>query len=950
MFVLFEEDGAFKVGTLFSEAESSIQVEMASGKRIKIKRNVVLLMFDRPARDQLLPAAQEIAASLDTQFLWECAPVEEFSFQEFAQEVFSSSPKTEELAGLLIALHQSPMYFYRKGKGRYRTAPEESLKAALAGAERKRLAAIAQQQMHDALLAGEVPEEIAVHAVALLTRPDKQSVAYKALESAAQALQLTPARLLLSRGAIPSAYVVHRARFMQQCFPMGPEAGLPDDEIAAAVAQAERLGLPKAEQPAYSIDDISTTEIDDAFSLTDLPDGGWRVGIHIAAPAAGIEPASLLGRSARERASTVYFPGDKITMLPEPVIAAYSLDQGQWRPALSLYVDFNAQGERRSSQSRLERIQIMENIRLGPWEEELERPDEQISSDRLPWAGLRTLLMMARRLRADREQVRGRPEATGRTDFNFYVDWNTSNPDAMRSGDGRPRIVERRRGSAVDVLVSEFMILANTVWGDALALARLPGVYRVQTLGRVRMQTQPGPHQGLGVQNYAWSTSPLRRFSDLLNQWQILAVLGHRQPLYRGSEAELFSSVTQFDTAYNQYADFQETIEHYWAQRWIAVQHGLGDRESWSAVDAGIQIRERAVAVRGGGFRLRRAPLWCRCADAPELTPGVEVELDVLAADALDLSLQARFVAVVSTALIAQEEPPMLARHYAVLGDPISHSRSPSIHAMFASQTAEDLDYIAIRVPVQQLAADIERLIASGYGGVNLTIPLKEHAFALAQASDWEITSRALAAGAVNTLRFEPGQVLADNTDGAGLVRDLERLLGAEGALGDARVLLLGAGGAAQGVLGPLRQAGAREILLVNRSFEKAQAVVQRWAELDLTSSQWLSAAPLGLLAEPPDQQGPDIVINATSASLSSQEFPIHDGYFLRAKVAIDMMYGAHPTLFMQQAQRAGAALVADGLGMLVEQAAEAFFIWRGVRPETASVLAELRLQLAAVS
>ena len=569
MFVLFEEDGAFKVGTLFSEAESSIQVEMASGKRIKIKRNVVLLMFDRPARDQLLPAAQEIAAGLDTQFLWECAPVEEFGFQEFAQEVFSSSPKTEELAGLLIALHQSPMYFYRKGRGRYRTAPEESLKAALAGAERKRLAAIAQQQMHDALLAGEVPEEIALRAVALLTRPDKQSVAYKALESAAQELQLAPARLLLSRGAIPSAYVVHRARFMQQCFPMGPEAGLPDDEIAAAVAQAERLGLPKADQPAYSIDDTSTTEIDDAFSLTDLPDGGWRVGIHIAAPAAGIEPASLLGRSARERASTVYFPGDKITMLPEPVIAAYSLDQGQWRPALSLYVDFNAQGERRSSQSRLERIQIMENIRLGPWEEELERPDEQISSDRLPWAGLRPLLMMARRLRADREQVRGRPEATGRTDFNFYVDWNTSNPDAMRSGDGRPRIVERRRGSAVDVLVSEFMILANTVWGDALALARLPGVYRVQTLGRVRMQTQPGPHQGLGVQNYAWSTSPLRRFSDLLNQWQILAVLGHRQPLYRGSEAELFSSVTQFDTAYNQYADFQDTIEHYWAQRWM---------------------------------------------------------------------------------------------------------------------------------------------------------------------------------------------------------------------------------------------------------------------------------------------------------------------------------------------------------------------------------------------
>lgn len=160
------------------------------------------------------------------------------------------------------------------------------------------------------------------------------------------------------------------------------------------VRQSERLSLPQAPSPAYSIDDATTTEIDDAFSLQELAEGGWRVGIHIAAPAAAIGPESALGQSARERASTVYFPGEKITMLPEAVIAAYSLDEGRARPALSLYVDFNSAGERIASQSRLERVQIQQNIRLGEWERALEFPDGQIASADLPWAGLKPLLML----------------------------------------------------------------------------------------------------------------------------------------------------------------------------------------------------------------------------------------------------------------------------------------------------------------------------------------------------------------------------------------------------------------------------------------------------------------------------------------------------------------------------------------------------------------------------
>lgn len=959
MFVLFEEDGGFKVGTLMSEADASAQVETPTGKRLKIKRGNILLRFDKPSRDHLLTAAQDIASGLDAGFLWECAPREDFGFDEFAREVFSQTPLPQESAGLLLALHQSPMYFYRKGRGRYRCAPEDALKAALAGAERKRQAAIAQQLMHDEIVAGGMPEDIRAHALTLLVRPDKQSVAFKALESACMALQTIPARLLLARAALPSAYALHRARFLQQCFPLGHHAGHAPDNLAEMVTSFERL--PQAAMEAYSIDDATTTEIDDAFSIAPTAEGGWRVGIHIAAPAMAIAPDSPLGRLARERASTVYFPGEKITMLPEAAISAFSLDEGHWRPALSLYVEFDAQGERTGSQSRLEQVRIARNIRLGEWESALEQPLESIDASSLPWHGLKPMLSLARRLRDRREEARGRPEPTGRIDFNFHVDWNPDNPRARQDGDGVPRIETRRRGSAVDVLVSEFMILANTSWGDMLALARLPAIYRVQTMGRVRMQTQPGPHQGLGVANYAWSTSPLRRYSDLVNQWQMLAALGHRPPVFRGNEAELFASVHQFDTLYNQYADFQETMERYWALRWLGLQHGLSDAESWSATDSGITIREKAVALRDGALRLRRAPVLVRCADAPQLVPGVEAEVDLLAADALELGLQARFVSVTSASPIMaiDDEPEASGTRYAVLGDPIHHSRSPWIHARFAEMTGQRMMYEAMRVPAEHLAAELERLAAEGFGGVNLTLPLKEQAFALARAGDWELSERALAAGAINTLRFDSaGVVYADNTDGIGLVRDLERLLGGAGSIVDQRVLLLGAGGAAQGVIGALRAAGVRHVRCANRSFDRVMALTARWAGMDAGSSEWLSGLPMERLAQPIDSRGADpdrdqwrpddIIINATSASLGGVVLPIHPSWLGGARLALDMMYGPAPTPFMEQARHAGVAHTADGLGMLVEQAAEAFFLWRAQRPETASVLAQLRIQLSA--
>jgi len=303
---------------------------------------------------------------------------------------------------------------------------------------------------------------------------------------------------------------------------------------------------------------------------------------------------------------------------------------------------------------------------------------------------------------------------------------------------------------------------------------------------------------------------------------------------------------------------------------------------------------------------------------------------------------------------------------YAVIGNPIAHSKSPWIHSRFAEQTDQQMQYQAHQVSPGNLFAELSRLKSEGYGGVNLTVPLKEEAFALAQAEGWELSQRTLQAGAVNTLRFDSDEfVYADNTDGVGLVRDLERVMGAAGALQDRCVLIIGAGGAAQGVIGPLKEAGVRHIRIANRNLDRAQRILDRWVQMDATSSAWLSAIPLELLSRPlsealswrPDPEAEssdgavvdadDVIINATSASLSGATLTIDPTWLARASVVLDMMYGPADTPFMQQARAAGAVKVADGLGMLVEQAAQAFALWRGVTPETASVLAQLRLQLA---
>ncbi|HET9024472.1 MAG TPA: RNB domain-containing ribonuclease [Burkholderiaceae bacterium] len=612
--LLFEEDGAFKAGTVLTSTDASHQVELVSGKRTKVKSSHVLLRFREPAPVALMERAQSEAGSIDLDFLWEVAPTEEFGFLDIAREYYGKEPGSVEAASLLFRLHSAPVYFHRKGRGRYRAAPAETLKAALAAVERKRLQDELKQQHVLGLKAGQAPAPIANQAIALLVRPDRNSIEYKAVEQAANELQTTPLKLLLSTGAISSPYRWHVDSFVAAHFPRGTGFG---QDLPSPVLPAD---LPLAPVPAFSIDDSATTEIDDAFSV--VRQGATAiVGIHIAAPAVVVGREHLLDIVARSRMSTVYAPGLKYTMLPDAWVEAFSLNEGREVPVLSLYAQVDAQTcEVVSTETRVERVRIAANLRHDLLDDVI--TEEVIAGGAFdaPFAAeLAFLWRVARTLLAQREEARGRPEPQGRVDYSFVLD-----------GEGEHAhvgIKTRRRGAPLDLIVAELMVLANSTWGRWLAERKVAGIYRSQSLGRVRMSTTPAPHEGIGVDHYTWSTSPLRRYVDLVNQRQLIACALGEVPAYRARDADLFGIVSGFETLYGAYADFQQRMERYWSLRWLR-QEGIA--------------RIGASVIKGDVLRIDGMPFITRLPGLPELPRGQRLELDVLGTHEIDLTLEAR--------------------------------------------------------------------------------------------------------------------------------------------------------------------------------------------------------------------------------------------------------------------------------------------------------------------
>lgn len=613
MNVFYEESGSFKVGSVVSKADSSLQVDTQHGKRAKIKQANVMVEFTSALGD-FLPSAEKLAQDIELDFLWEVAGADEFDAAALGEDYFGHKPNAVESAAILMRLYEAPMYFYKKGKGRFKAAPEESLKAALAGIERKKQ----EQALIDGwvaeMKAGTLPDNIQKALMLLLFKPDKNTLEFKAFDQASREQGLPPLRLAHKLGGIPSVPDYLLAGFLLENFPKGRGFG----ELPIPSAPTD---LPRAEVAAFSIDDAATTEIDDALSVTKLPNGHTRVGIHIAAPTLGVEPGSAIEKLVFNRLSTVYFPGDKITMLPDDVVQAFTLQEGQDCPAVSLYVEVDAEFNPVAYENRIEAVPIAANLRHDKLEAVFNEttlaepgfgPDYAFK-DELVW-----LWQFANAL----EKRRGKydPTRAVQHDYNFAIE------------DGKVLITIRRRGAPMDKLVSELMILANSEWGRMLAEADIPGLYRAQSAGKVRMTTKAEPHVGLGVAQYAWSTSPLRRATDYVNQRQLTAMIRGEQPQFAQGDAMLFAILRDFDAAYSAYLSFQDKMEHFWCLRWF-TQEGVSEPTA-------TYIKDDLVRLDGLPMRLRLPGL-------PELAGGDKIRLGVVRIDELTQEIELRFLAKV---------------------------------------------------------------------------------------------------------------------------------------------------------------------------------------------------------------------------------------------------------------------------------------------------------------
>ncbi len=682
MHFLYEEGGEIKAATLLGDASinaDSWQVETPHGKRIKLRAKDVWMQFKEPNASDLLEEANRLAGEVDMDLLWECSPDTEFKYDHVAREYFGDSVASVQLAALAIALQAAPIYFRRKGRGNFQRAPEDQLNAAKAAVERKKNEAIIQAGWEAQLIAGELPDELKTMGVQLLLSPDKNGIAYKALAGAAQTLGLSNAALLVKVGAIASTLAVHQTKFLKEHFPKGVQFPA-DTHVSQSHWQAISAELPVAEVNAFSIDDAMTTEIDDAFSVTKLSEDRYQVGVHIAAPGLLIKRDDALDAIARKRLSTVYFPGGKVTMLPQEVISIFSLAANNGdinvpdaassalvaRPALSLYVYINSNGELLAENenapiTKVECVPIAANLRLH----ELEGIDEESLnadsvSDSYPFKKeLALLWRAAKNFHAQRQEKRvsfgQRPEKLGSPDplallkdFNFDLmneagevfQSELSEQVTQDVAKWQVGISARARGSVIDTIVAEWMIYCNSTWGSMLAAHDVPAIYRAQQgwgAQRTRMQTSPCRHEGLGVENYAWCTSPLRRYSDLVNQWQLIAmaqngVTAKLVAPFAPKDSQLMAIAADFDATYGAYGEHQTILEKYWCLRWLAQQ--------------GLPWKGMARTLKEGNVRLEEIPLRIFVPELSTQPRGVRVELEIVQTDLLELSASARVIKI----------------------------------------------------------------------------------------------------------------------------------------------------------------------------------------------------------------------------------------------------------------------------------------------------------------
>ncbi|KRH79453.1 ribonuclease R [Ferrovum sp. JA12] len=608
MNVFYEDEGELRVATILTPSESSLMVETPFGKRVKIKRQAVIFEFEFTPLEQFLAQAKELQKELDVQLLWEVSTTgDTIDVKELGKEYLGRLPNSLELASFYLALFHAPIYFYKRGRGQFRRASDENLKAALFGLEKKRLQEEQKQLSLHQIQQGDTPDWLKSHYQTILYKPDKNTWEYKTAEFIANELNMSLPELVTFCGLLSDSHEFFTQKFIHDHI-------IPEISLPAFDKEKILQPLPEATVLGFSIDDAFTTEIDDAFSLTEHDQYHWQVGIHIAIPALGIDPDSPLSQYARQRLSTVYMPGNKIAMLPQVVIDCFSLKEKNWNPCLSCYLTVDKQSfEITDRITKIEKIWIEDNLRLHELQPYFLEGD--VVAQHPYQHPLQILLYFARKIASNRG-VNDRPQ-TQYIDYDFVVT------------EDRISITQRPRGSSLDTLVAELMIEVNSHWAQLLAESELTGLFRVQENGKTYMSTEAKAHKGLGLKRYAWTSSPLRRYVDLVNQWQLLNLINNRLENCFINSNEFTDINRSFDVTYGIYLDFQRMMEKYWSLRWL-LQENI--------------IQWQATALRETNVRLKGLPLVLSVKGVDKLVLGEIYSIKISAIDLWQLTCQCELV------------------------------------------------------------------------------------------------------------------------------------------------------------------------------------------------------------------------------------------------------------------------------------------------------------------
>lgn len=630
--VFYEAQGKLNVGQVMEQKDSHMQVKAQGSSLQKVKTKDVLLQtnLNGVSAAQASEQAGEIAAQVDLDLLWECAPEAAFDFVQIAREYFGEQASVIEQAAMWQALQAAPIYFGKKGKGQFTRQPYEQIQIALAAVAKKEERLRQQAAWVEQMVAGSAPSEIVHARDAIMQKKNANDMTYKAALQAATELKITLPELMLHIGAFRNAFELHRMTFLSEYYPRGiaqDEQTLPIPNLhhwADMLAEGAASDAVVEDVAVFSIDDSATTEIDDAFSVRALGENTYRIGIHIAAPALAVMRDDVADQYAVSRMSTLYMPGEKVTMLPDHWVEAFSLDEGMIHPVVSIYTTFHTERAPNEAftdvETRVERIRITENLRHDTPQMQLSIADLEGARADYPQAQhLKVLWQGVQKLSAIRDTVRGKPENNNRADFSYTLD---NQAGTVPTGEETVTISQRMRGSPVDKIVSEWMIFANVQWACWLRDLRIPALFRTQSHIGVRTSTHAQAHLAMGVPAYMWATSPLRRYADWLNQMQLLAAIryGVTAPMkapFQPKEADLLSRMSQFDEKYRAYAGQQSTMERYWCLRWVA-QH----------MNAGV-FDTQAIVIRENVLRLADIPLYLNSmvpADLP-LQSRVRVQL-----------------------------------------------------------------------------------------------------------------------------------------------------------------------------------------------------------------------------------------------------------------------------------------------------------------------------------